>query len=256
MILSPSAGLKQDEIPVLEVNYEIASYLLDPEKRLSIPSLFALMVEVAHRDAGRRGWGYSEMIRENRAWVFLRSLIRVTRWPVWGETVTIRTWPKSMEGIAAYRDFQFKGPEGQLLVSATTVWSLIDLEARKPLRMNGEEFNTGTLAATHSVQDKPSRLVPPPGAQSVRTFQAQYYHSDMNRHINNARYIDRVLSEFPAEFLEADCREIEVNFNSELYVGDPVEVVVGPAERRGDPLIGLIRNLSTGQQAFAMALKF
>lgn len=248
---------KQENIPILEENWNIWSFLVDPSKKLSIPSLFELMVEIAHHDAERRGWGYTEMLRRNHAWVFLRALIKVSRMPHWGEQVMIRTWPKTMEGITASRDIQFFDPAGEVLVSATTMWSIIDLETRKPVRLNGVEYNSGKLSQLHAVEEKPKKIQASDSLEIVRRFTVAFNHSDMNLHVNNARYIDWILNEVPASILEkANWKTIEVNFSSELKVGDVAEVLIPMHADDNEDFTGFIRNGETGQSAFGMKLNF
>jgi acyl-ACP thioesterase len=256
MTEAQAENLKQENIPILEENWTIWSFLVDPGKKLSIPSLFGLMVEIAHHDAGRRGWGYSEMIRRNQAWVFLRALIKVTRLPKWGEKITIRTWPKTMEGISATRDIQFIDDQGDVVVAATTVWSIIDLDTRKPVRLNGVEYNSGKLAQIHAVEEKPRKIQMTDNLQVSNRFAVTFNHSDMNLHVNNARYIDWILNEMPENILEnMSCQSIEVNFSSELMVGNQAEVLV-PGSTETQEFTGFIRNAETGQNAFAMKFTF
>jgi len=248
---------RQEDIPILEEKWTIWSFLVDPAKKLSIPSLFELMVEIAHHDAGRRGWGYSEMLRRNHAWVFLRALIHVSRMPGWGEEILIRTWPKTMEGVTATRDIQFLDSSGGILVSATTVWSIIDLETRKPVRLNGVEYNSGKLALMHAVEEKPRKIQMPDTHVPVRRFQVAFNHSDMNLHVNNARYIDWVLNEIPAAVLaNSTWKIIEVNFTAELKTGDEVEVLIPANTHTGGEFTGFIRNSETGQTAFGIKVNF
>ncbi|OFY54613.1 MAG: hypothetical protein A2X22_03280 [Bacteroidetes bacterium GWF2_49_14] len=257
MILDSTDTIRQDEIPILEEEFPVYSFLVDARKKLSIPSLFGLMVEIAHHDAERRGWGYSGMIAQNQAWVFLRSLIRVGRMPEWGETIRIRTWPKTMEGITAYRDIQFRDAGGEVIISATTLWSIIDLEKRKPVRLTPGEYTAGKHANMHAVEEKPVKIHGGEALHAVNSFRAAYNHTDMNLHVNNARYIDWVLNEMPVKLLkERDIREIQVNFNAELLVDDKVEILLDDRINENGAYVGVIRNGQTGQQAFAISFKF
>lgn len=250
-------SISHEEIPILEEDFPVYSFLVDAQKKLSIPSLFGLMVEIAHHDAERRGWGYSGMIAQNQAWVFLRALIRVERMPEWGESIRIRTWPKTMEGITAYRDIQIRDAGGEVIISATTLWSIIDLEKRKPVRLTPGEYRVGNNAPMHAVEEKPVKIHGSDALHPVNSFRAAYNHTDMNLHVNNARYIDWVMNEMPGGLIRERCiREIQVNFNAELVLNDKVEILLEDRIAESGTYVGIIRNGETGQQAFAMSLKF
>ena len=257
MILESPDTFRQEDILILEEDFPVYSFLVDAQKKLSIPSLFGLMVEIAHHDAERRGWGYTGMIRQNQAWVFLRALIRVARMPEWGETIRIRTWPKTMEGITAYRDIEIKDASGEIIISATTLWSIIDLEKRKPVRLTPGQYTVGKHAHMHAVEEKPVKINGSEALHPVNSFRAAYNHTDMNLHVNNARYIDWVLNEMPRELLqEKTIREIQVNFSAELMLDDKVEILLSERVSDDGTYVGIIRNGETGQQAFAISFKF
>ena len=57
--------------------------------------------------------------------------VRMSRFPKWGETVSILTFPRGVRKIVAYRDFVLSDAEGREIGHATSEWMLIDLASRK-----------------------------------------------------------------------------------------------------------------------------
>ena len=249
--------IDQSKLPIYEETYPVFSFLLDPMKRLGIPAVFGILGDAAGRDARRRGWGYDEMQRRNQAWVLIRARMEITRQPVWGDDITLRTWPRLMEGVVAYRDFQVLDGQRNVLMAGSTAWTMIDITSRKPVRMIGEEYNTGELVNLNAIQGKPSRINWPENLLPVRELTAEYGHLDMNNHVNNSRYIEWVLNQVPADvLLNRALREVELNFISEVKHLDELDVLVPGQPAEANVYEGFIRFRSDQRLAFAARFIF
>lgn len=233
------------------------SFLLDPMKRMSIPAAFGILGDAAGRDAARRGWGYDELVARNQAWVLIRAKMLVNRQPAWGEQIILRTWPKLMEGVVAYRDFQVLDGQRNILMAGSTAWTLMDLASRKPVRLIGKEYETGDLADLHAIEGKPAKITWPPALVDGKVLTAEYGHLDMNNHVNNSRYIEWIMNEIPVEILmEKRIREVEVNFIAEVKHMDQLRIEVLPEEGDAPVFRGFIINEPDGKQAFAAKFTF
>lgn len=247
----------QNELPILEYPFTIHSYQCDSKRRLTIPALFGIFGEAAHLDANRRGWGFESMLKKNRAWVLIRMIVDFNRTPLWSESLILRTWPKSMEGVVAYRDFHVLDANRGVLLSGTTAWSIMDLERRRPVRMTGEEFNTGRLAGLHAVEERPGKIDWPDSPKLAATHIARFSHLDMNDHVNNSRYFEWVLNEFPMDVLRnREIRRLHVNFLSEIRPDDTVEVKIPFTNGEQDVYQGFVTRKEDNQPAFAGSFTF
>jgi medium-chain acyl-[acyl-carrier-protein] hydrolase len=244
-------------LPIYEEVCPVFSFLLDPLKRLSIPATFGILGDAAGRDAGRRGWGYDDLAIRNQAWVLIRAKMLIHKQPVWGDTIFLRTWPKLMEGVVAYRDFQILDGDRNVLIAGTTAWTLMDLLSRKPIRLIGKEYDTGDLANYHSINSKPLRISWPSNLQLKKELTAEFGHLDMNNHVNNSRYIEWVLNAFPADTLiTRQISEVEVNFLSEVVLLDEVQIFVPEVQIAENIFEGFIKNKQDNRQAFAARFTF
>lgn len=68
--------------------------------------------------------------------VFLlsRSSFRIHRMPRVYEEIVVSTWEHGIKGSQFLRDFEYFSKEGELLVSASTAWLLVNPVSRKILR--------------------------------------------------------------------------------------------------------------------------
>lgn len=248
---------KDSFLPIYEEGYPVFSFLLDPMKRLSIPAAFGILGDAAGRDATRRGWGYDELARRNQAWVLIRAKMLIERQPVWGENIILRTWPKLMEGVVAYRDFQILDAQRTVLMAGSTSWTLMDLLTRKPVRLIGKEYDTGDLAAYHAIADKPAKIAWPDDLWLAQELSAEFSHLDMNNHVNNSRYIEWIINGLPVETLfSQQLREVEVNFISEVKHQDKLQLLIPVNNPDKKVFQGFIKMKEDNRQAFAARFTF
>jgi medium-chain acyl-[acyl-carrier-protein] hydrolase len=244
-------------LPIYEETYPVFSFLLDPLKRLSIPAAFGILGDAAGRDASRRGWGYDELAERNQAWVLIRAKMRINRQPVWGDQIILRTWPKLMEGVVAYRDFQILDDQRNILIAGSTAWTLMDLSTRKPVRLVGKEYDTGDLSNYHAIMDKPAKIIWPESLETIKEMTAEFGHLDMNNHVNNSRYIEWIMNEIPVEaLLTRQLKEVEVNFISEVKHLDYLQILIPEEGIEGSIFMGFIKNRKDSRQAFAARFTF
>jgi medium-chain acyl-[acyl-carrier-protein] hydrolase len=244
-------------LKIYEEIYPVFSFLLDTKRRLSIPAAFGILGDAAGRDAQRRGWGYDELTRRNQAWVLIRARMLIKRQPAWGEDIILRTWPKLMEGVVAYRDFQVLDRQRNILMASSTAWTLLDLTSRKPVRLIGKEYDTGELAHYHAIQDKPTKIQWPHAMKMVKELTAEYGHLDMNDHVNNSRYIELIMNALPVSWLlERKLLQVEVNFISEVKHHDEIQIVMPEGHTDSNIQEGFIRYKEDSRQAFAARFTF
>lgn len=85
------------------------------------------------------GHGVSYMKREARAWVLVAYKVIVNRPIMFGQKITIGTSPSKFSSMFASRQYFIKDENGDYLVQADSLWVLIDIQTRKPLRITEED---------------------------------------------------------------------------------------------------------------------
>ena len=199
----------------------MTSYLVDFQRRLSLPGLLALFQEMAWNHAEHAGHGYSVSSQHSQAWVLARQRIEVERWPAWNEVVELRTWLRPPRGLLVFRDFEIVG-----CARGVGTWMSIDMVSRHPRTPQLGEANflrEGTFGF------QPVRIEPFTVAEGQARFQVQPSDLDLNGHVNNLRYAQWVLDSLPMSVHRSHrLANYEVNFLTEVCEGDVVVVQHGP----------------------------
>ena len=113
--------------------WPVRTYECGPDGAASMASVCNYLQEAASLNAETLAFSKTnfEAAGENISWVLTRLKVRMSRFPRWGETVSILTFPRGGRRIVAYRDFLLSGDAGEELGRATSEWMLIDLASRK-----------------------------------------------------------------------------------------------------------------------------
>lgn len=148
-----------------------------------------LLEAAAGEHAAALGVGIDALRAGGRAWMLVRLGLRAARWPEPGEEVEVLTWPsRRTAGARAWREFEVRDAAGCPLLEAASVWLIVDLERRRPVRLPGFLHQLPFPARDTSIEfvDPPDPGAPP-GSISIRRIEPS--HIDINLHVNNVAWI-------------------------------------------------------------------
>ncbi len=209
--------------PVWIEHYEINSFLLDHNKRLSLFGLLNLLQDAAWMHATSAGWGFEALLKKGTIWVLARQKLVMSAWPQWEETVTLHTWGRPGGNVMALREFEiYLG--NRKIGESTTTWLVLDYHSRKPQKLDRVPFNRmcrseGNLAITAERLGLRQDLTP------KTSFEVRNSDLDVNGHVNNTRYAQWLTDTMSAaELARYAIAEYELNFLSETSLGDTVVI--------------------------------
>ena len=212
-------------------SFQVRSYECGAEGRATLPTICNYLQEAASINAEQLGFSKSNFVAagENISWVLTRLVVKMSRYPVWEDAVTVETFPRGGRKIVAWRDFELKDVAGETLGVASSEWMLIDLHSRKIVPVPETVLNCADPANVPVLGLDPfTRFrypAEPNGGNSLK-FVAQKSHIDLNGHVNNVHYVEWML-----EPCASACpNEMEIVFRSETLVGDAVCVATTSAD--------------------------
>ena len=208
-------------------SWAVRTYECGPDGSATMASVCNWLQEAASLNAEAMSFSKSnfEAAGENISWVLTRLKVRMSRFPRWGETVSILTFPRGGRRIVAYRDFALAGAEGEELGRATTEWMIIDLASRKLVAIP-----EGVFAAANTVREPVFGTEPlaklhrdcREAAADALVFRARRGDIDLNGHVNNVHYVEWLMEGRPDA--AGPCRELDIVFKSETLAGEEVRV--------------------------------
>ena len=116
-------------------NYTIRAYDIDAHKRLTAPALVRILNEAAMQHVLKLKLSVLDLEPQQIGWVLLRLEMRISRLPVLGEKIQIRTTPSCFELAFTYRDYYMLDEQGEVIASVASTWILMNTESRRPARI-------------------------------------------------------------------------------------------------------------------------
>ncbi|MDA3817928.1 MAG: thioesterase [Prolixibacteraceae bacterium] len=205
-------------------DFTIRSYHVDVNCKLTLPKLCSFFQEIAGNHTVACGVGWDVLQRENVFWVLSRLKIDVDKYPEWQDKITIRTWSNGLEGLMAVRHFQVLNSKGKELIRAISLWLMVNTETRRLVK--ADEFMRDFPVNTERLYDEnPGKIKPLKEPVSFDPVQVSFTETDMNKHMNNVNYIERIINSYGYDFLlENNIKHFEINFLKEAVPGDVLKV--------------------------------
>ena len=207
---------------------------VDSSSRLTLGSVFSFFQEAAISHAADLGVGIKALENPEpgfppSAWILSRLSLFVSQRPAYGETVQVSTWPRQWEKLFALRDYEIKDEEDSVVVRGRACWLIIDVEKRKPLRI---QPILASIPANEGIDALPAGsagLAPRETFAKKSERAALYSDIDNYGHMNNARYIQWIQDATEPEILtSADQARLDINYLSEVKPGETVELWTAP----------------------------
>jgi acyl-ACP thioesterase len=204
-------------------SFPIRAFDCDLHGRLLPRTLCLLLQEAAAAHAAGLGVAVEGLLERGAAWVLSQLRVELLRWPRAGDTLVIATWPEAASGTRTERRFLLGDAAGEELGQALTLWLVLDLERRRPVRL--PEFVVAALAPVVR-SSSPTRLAPIPALTEVREerrLAVGYSDLDLVRHANNAAFAEWMVECCSGELWnDYDVVELEVHYLAECRLGDAV----------------------------------
>ncbi len=217
-----------------EYDVRIGFSQCDVDATLTITGLIDLLQDCSTFQSEDLGVGFEYLRKDNLVWVINCWDLQINRLPKLCETVTIGTAPYEFKGFLGYRNFWVKDKEGNYLVKANSVWSLINSIQATPVRASDEIKNTYVLSEKLDMEYH-SRKVNVPTDESVdatscEPINIQVHHLDSNHHVNNGQYVKLAMSAIDGcETDKSDNKRVKtlrIDYRKQAMLGDVIYPVV------------------------------
>jgi len=222
-------------LPVWSESYLVRFNAIDRSDTMTLDAVFNVFQELAVSHAENLGVGREAMAQTGQAWILSRMSVQVDRRPRYGETLTVRSWPRNWEKLFALRDFDVLDSGNVPVIRARSCWIILDMEKRRPLRphavMEGIHLNEGMDAMPFV----PAGLEERRSLQKAAEHRAVYTDVDYNGHVNNISYIRWIENAVEPALLERAKRSrLDVNYMNEVLPGETVNLLYAGIETPGE----------------------
>ncbi|MFW6119496.1 MAG: acyl-[acyl-carrier-protein] thioesterase [Petrotogales bacterium] len=158
-------------------------------------------------------------------WLLLKWHIRLNgQQPIFGDKITVRTWPHAMDRYYAYRKFDIIF-NNETVVHANSLWLLINSKKKQPVRISSELTRFYQLSGEEKPISFPSIKIDKSSEYSHKELVALNSDIDTNQHVNNAVYIRWICDSLPEKlYKDFSLDEITISYKKEVLLNDHVSV--------------------------------
>jgi acyl-ACP thioesterase len=235
---------------------------IDKSDTMTLDTVFNFFQEAAISHAENLGVGREAMARTNQVWILSRMSVVVNRRSQYGETVTVRTWPRGGEKLFALRDYDIRDAADNPAVQARSCWLIKKKKKRRPLRpqslMDTMPHNEGldALSAAVGLEERQS-------LRKIAERRALYTDVDYNGHVNNVSYIRWIEDALEPALLEQAARmRLDINYLNEILPDEIIEIWSAEIEDEAGAFYAFegrkaqaARQATDGQAAFRAELR-
>lgn len=201
----------------------VATYEVGAQRILRLSVLLRMCQEVSERNLELLGLSYEKMCADGLVFLLITNRAKISRMPVHGEVITMRTHPRGLAGAQFYRDFViYSGTEKIIEVMQTSV--VADSKTHKLLRP--KEFLEYGVFSGDKVppEDRVPKVSVPEGLPLLGERSVRFSDLDYNTHLNNAVYADILTDFLPGGAMDRQYAEVQINYLGESRLGDTLRL--------------------------------
>lgn len=175
---------------VMEHQFEVKKDQTDSYGRMRSSDLARQMEKITEKHLASFGLDYNSLREEGKAWVISWTSIDIRALPREGEKVILRMWPGKNKAVMYKREYCFYSENGEPLVSASSLFLLMDLNTRSVAAPTEKTKQIPVItipgeAKPPKMHEELAELLPKQIMRKVLPAEI-----DKNGHMNNTCYLD------------------------------------------------------------------
>lgn len=186
-------------------------------------AILETMQETAGIHAELLGIGRRALLQKGVVFILSRIEVVMDHYPKIGDVVTVETFPMPVRRWFFPRYFIFKNAQGEEIGRAGTLWALLDVETRKMARPDGVASLMPDNSDLLAPLGLPATVAEVSGTLETATQTPVYTDLDINRHVNNTKYMDWCCNALGIHTMEHRClARFDLNYNLEVVPGQEI----------------------------------
>ncbi len=220
----------------IKINMKVESYDVQPNGNIKISSLLKFLQKAAGDDVMGTGLDYFSLASKNIAFVLTKMNIKIIKDIKLYDELCIISHPRNSHGATFPRDYVVK-VNNETVALIKSMWVLLDLEKRTVLRPSAIA-DMGSLLISDDddfdLQDV-RRIIDAASLSRTNVQRVDYYHLDMNNHLNNTYYSDFIFNCLDRNIYSSDAGlYMQINYKAEARIGDVLDIHYDCDEESGE----------------------
>ena len=201
-------------------DFEVRSYQVDPDGKLSLTALSNLFQEIAWRHADSADFGRN-LQEQNLSWILSRIDIKCEDLPSWGDSIKVYTAGRGVDKLFAFREFLITNPAGDVLAKAMSSWVLMNVVTKRIFRPENA-LPPELFDPKEKPEWQPGKIRLKGDLLKSEKLKVRHSDLDLNNHVNNTsyvRWVENILRENGCQTLP-----FLINYLAECVMGDELDI--------------------------------
>jgi acyl-ACP thioesterase len=203
----------------IKVGYSIT----DSSLTMTIPAILDCFQDLATFEAETGPVSMKNLANMNIVWVLSSWQIVIGRRPKLYENIKVTTSPYDFKGFLGYRNFWIEGEDGEKIVKAASIWTLLDMEKMRPTKPTDVLLNGYDIREKLDMEYAPRKIAITGEAITGESFKVRRYQIDSNMHVNNVEYVKLAMETLP---IDHEIREVRVEYKKSAHYGDVLKAMI------------------------------
>lgn len=208
-----------------KIESKVKYYECDVNNKMKLSAAMKHMEQCSSEHLEELGFSAAHLMENHFVFLLSKMSIKVHRMPRCTEQIVIGTTAIKPKGVRFAREVAVETPQGERLISAYSLWILVDPESRKVYRPSAfpYDLNFGQESMADIIEDVPFPKQEVEGHTSLTSV--RYSHLDCNGHVNNTMYADFICDMLPYdELCNKEIEKLIISFQNEAKWGDVIEI--------------------------------
>ena len=216
--------------------FEVASSMIDRNGHIRPSDLIRFMQETADHQMRDEKPSYVELFEQGQAFIITRMLVKVHAQLLEYDHVLGSTWSAGCKGATFYRNYLLERGE-ELCAEAYSEWTVVNHKTGKLCRASEVDISSYSKDELRApVLPKRFRFPKDLPWEEVEVHRVRYSECDMNRHMNNAVYLNLLWDHIP-EIWDKEVTSLNIRYMHEAAEGTAITIRMTQidSEFSGDP---------------------
>ena len=189
----------------------------DEKRKLTLEAIVDYFQDCSTFQTEELGVGFSYLLPKNLTWVLLYWHIVVEEYPSLGEKITVSTIPYDFKVFLGKRNFFMEKEDGNIIVKADSLWSLLDMKKMIPAKVPEEVIKKYPQEDKIEMEYLPRKIHVSGEERREESLTILKQHLDCNNHVNNGQYIKIASVYLPKDF---EIGQMRAEYRKQAYLGD------------------------------------
>lgn len=194
---------------------------IDQGANMSLAGIMNAMQDCVNINSESIGKGIDYLLETKRTWFAISWYIEISRYPKMFEDVVVKTWPYEFSSSMGFRNVIIEDNNGQVIVAADSIWTLVDLDTGRPIRITEEDSEGYDLEEKYPITNPGRKIKLPKEFELLDTVSVKKSDIDYNGHMSNGKYIQLADEYIP---VESHPGKIRVEYKRQSRLGELLEV--------------------------------